>query len=103
MKQGDFSYFLTIPNGANRFTIYDPRSARLQGTTVTRTPFPGNQGVQLLNPTTRLYSSFLPHPNNIAPRSAKVGERLLATAMPKRRSTTPSSTATTLPSRRTTA
>jgi hypothetical protein len=65
MKSGDFSYFLTVPNGANLYTIYDPRSARLQGANVVRTPFPGNKGVPVLNPTYSYYSKLYPTPNNI--------------------------------------
>jgi len=84
MKQGDFSYFLTIPNGANRFTIYDPRSARLQGTTVVRNPFPGNKGVPVLNPTYGYYSKLYPNPNNVPGLvSAELANNYLATAMPK--------------------
>ncbi|HNY41380.1 MAG TPA: carboxypeptidase-like regulatory domain-containing protein, partial [Bryobacteraceae bacterium] len=84
MKQGDFSYFLTVPNGATLYTIYDPRSATLQGSTVVRTPFPGNKGVPVLNPTAAYYSKLYPTPNNI---SGKVSPDLLrnyfASAMPK--------------------
>lgn len=65
MKNGDFSYFLTVPNGANLYTVYDPRSARQQGANVVRTPFPGNRGVPVLNPTYAFYSKLYPNPNNI--------------------------------------
>ena len=84
MKQGDFSYFLTIPNGANLYTIYDPRSATLQGSNVVRTPFPGNKGVPILNPAYNYYAKLYPTPNNIA---GKVTTELLnnyfGSAMPK--------------------
>ncbi len=65
MRQGDFSYFLTVPNGARLFTIYDPRSARLEGNTVVRTPFPGNKGVPILNPTYNYYVKLYPTPNDV--------------------------------------
>lgn len=84
MKQGDFSYFLNIPNGANRFTIYDPRSATLQGNTVVRTPFPGNKGVPILNPAYAYFSKLYPTPNNIPGLvTAELTNNYLATAMPK--------------------
>ncbi|HUQ93334.1 MAG TPA: TonB-dependent receptor [Bryobacteraceae bacterium] len=84
MKQGDFSYFLTIPNGANRFTIYDPRSARLEGTTVVRTPFPGNRGVPALNPAFGYYSKLYPTANNIAGKvNAELVNNYFASNMPK--------------------
>ena len=86
MKQGDFSYFLSgaVPNGANRFTIYDPRSARLQGATVVRTPFPGNRGIPVLNPTYSYYSKLYPTPNNIPGKvSAEQTNNYFGSAMPK--------------------
>ncbi|MBI5282832.1 MAG: carboxypeptidase regulatory-like domain-containing protein [Candidatus Solibacter usitatus] len=84
MKQGDFSYFLTVPNGASRFTIYDPRSARLVGTTVTRTPFPGNKGVPILNPTYAYYSKLYPAPNNVPGKvTAEMSYNYFASGMPK--------------------
>lgn len=84
MRQGDFSYFLNIPNGANRFTIYDPRSARLEGGTVVRTPFPGNKGIPILNPTYAFYSKLYPNPNNVPGLvTAELTNNYLATAMPK--------------------
>src|SRR5439155_19424159 len=46
-KQGDFSDLL--PLDATKYQIYDPRSASLQNGRVVRTPFPGNQGIPVLN------------------------------------------------------
>jgi hypothetical protein len=84
MKNGDFSYFLTIPNGANRFTIYDPRSARLVGNTVTRDPFPGNKGVPVLNPIYSYISKLYPTPNNIPGKvNAELVNNYFGAAMPK--------------------
>ncbi|MFN9263120.1 MAG: TonB-dependent receptor domain-containing protein [Acidobacteriota bacterium] len=84
MRQGDFSQLLNAPNGAQRFTIYDPRSARLQGTQVVRTPFPGNRGVPVLNPAFEFYSKLYPQPNNV-PGLVTPEQTLnyLAFAMPK--------------------
>ncbi len=83
-RQGDFSYFLTVPNGANRFTIYDPRSARLQGSNVVRTPFPGNKGVPVLNPAYSAYLKLFPTPNNVpGVVSPELTNNYLAFAMPK--------------------
>ncbi len=84
MKQGDFSYFLTVPNGANLYTIYDPRSARLQGSNVVRTPFPGNKGVPILNPTYAYISKLYPTPNNIPGKvTPELFNNYFASAMPK--------------------
>lgn len=66
MRQGDFSELLNAPNGAQRFTIYDPRSARREGNNIVRTPFPGNRGVPVLNPLYSFYSKLYPNPNNVA-------------------------------------
>jgi hypothetical protein len=84
MRQGDFSQLLNAPNGAQRFTIYDPRSARLQGNQVVRTPFPGNRGVPVLNPAFEFYSKLYPQPNNV-PGLVTPEQTLnyLAFAMPK--------------------
>ena len=42
-RQGDFSELLNVPNGANLYTVYDPRTAHQQGNNVVRDPFPGNK------------------------------------------------------------
>jgi hypothetical protein len=65
MRQGDFSALLAAPDGARRFTIYDPRSSRADGNTVVRTPFPGNRGVPVLNPMYEFYSKLYPNPNDV--------------------------------------
>ncbi len=84
MRQGDFSQLLNAPDGARRFTIYDPRSARLEGSTVVRTPFPGNRGVPILNPTYAFYVKLYPTPNNV-PGLVTPEQTLnyLGSAMPK--------------------
>jgi hypothetical protein len=84
MRQGDFSELLNAPNGAARFTIFDPRSARLDGNTVVRTPFPGNKGVPILNPMYASYVKLYPTPNNV-PGLVTPEQTLnyLAFAMPK--------------------
>ncbi len=84
MKQGDFSELLSAPNGANRFTIYDPRSARQVGSNVVRTPFPGNKGVPILNPMASFYTKLFPAPNNVPGLvSPEFFNNYLASAMPK--------------------
>ncbi|MCS7024317.1 MAG: carboxypeptidase-like regulatory domain-containing protein [Bryobacteraceae bacterium] len=84
MRQGDFSELLNAPDGARRFTIYDPRSARLEGNTVVRLPFPGNRGIPVLNPMYQFYVALFPTPNNV-PGLVTPEQRLnyLASAMPK--------------------
>jgi hypothetical protein len=84
MRQGDFSYFLTVPNGANLYTIYDPRTARASGSNVVRTPFPGNRGVPILSPTVAYYSKLYPAPNNIPGKvTPELFNNYFAGAMPK--------------------
>lgn len=84
MKQGDFSALLNAPNGANLYTIYDPRTARREGSNVVRTPFPGNKGVPVLNPTYGYYSKLYPDPNNVPGLVTADGfNNYLASAMPK--------------------
>jgi len=63
-KQGDFSALLAV--NAVAYTIYDPRSATLVNGHVTRTPFPGNKGIPILNPAYKFYSPIYPEPNNLA-------------------------------------
>ena len=62
-RQGDFSDLLAVD--ATRYTVYDPRSARREGTRVVRTPFPGNKGVPVLNPMYKFYESVYPQPNDV--------------------------------------
>jgi len=83
VRTGDFSYFTTISN-PNRFTIYDPRSARLEGSTVVRTPFPGNKGIPILNPAYANYAKLYPTPNNIPGKvTPEMTSNYFAAAMPK--------------------
>jgi hypothetical protein len=63
-NQGDFSDLLAVD--AVRYTIYDPRSARKEGSRVLRMPFPGNKGIPAFNPMFPAYSKIYPAPNNIS-------------------------------------
>jgi hypothetical protein len=82
--QGDFSQMLSAPNGANLFTIYDPRSASLQNGRVVRTPFPNNRGIPTLNPMAAFYARVFPKPNNVPGLvSAEGYNNYLAFSMPK--------------------
>jgi len=85
MRQGDFSQLLLAPNGAQRFTIYDPRSAAPgPNNTIVRTPFPGNRGIPVLNPMYDFYSKLYPNPNNVAGLvTPEQTLNYLAFAMPK--------------------
>jgi len=62
-RQGDFSDLLAID--AVKYTVYDPRSARLVGSETVRTPFPGNKGVPVLNPVYKFYEPLYPKPNDV--------------------------------------
>lgn len=62
-RQGDFSDLLAVD--VVRYTIYDPRSARRDGSRVVRTPFPGNRGVPVLNPAHNFYANLMPAPNDV--------------------------------------
>jgi len=67
-RGGDFSDLLTVnqrnPSDKNNYTIYDPTTAVLNGTTLSRTPFAGN-----INPANRIskiaqaYLNYFPLPN----------------------------------------
>lgn len=84
MRSGDFSELLSAPDGARRFTIYDPRSARRDGNNVVRTPFPGNKGIPVLNPMYQFYTALYPNPNNVPGLvSPEQLNNYLAFAMPK--------------------
>jgi hypothetical protein len=61
-KQGDFSSLLAVD--AVKYTIHDPRSARLEGARVVRTPIPGNRGIPILNPMFKAYEPLYPKANN---------------------------------------
>ena len=60
---GDFSGIQAVD--AVRYTIYDPRSARLENGRVVRTPFPGNKGIPILNPAYQWWLPLYPTPNNV--------------------------------------
>ncbi len=60
--QGDFSDILAVD--AVKYTVYDPRSARQDGSRVVRTPFPGNRGVPVLNPVFNYYAKIYPKATN---------------------------------------
>lgn len=62
-RNGDFSDMLAVD--PVRFTIYDPRSARREGSRVIRQPFPGNRGIPVLNPAYDFYAKLMPMPNNV--------------------------------------
>ncbi|MBM3736629.1 MAG: hypothetical protein FJW39_12665 [Acidobacteria bacterium] len=81
-RQGDFSDLQAID--AVRYTVYDPRSARLDGTRVVRTPFPGNRGVPVLNPVYKFYEPLYPKPNDVPGLVSPEGfNNYYALAMPK--------------------
>jgi hypothetical protein len=67
-RQGDFSQLLKVnqinPADRNNYTIYDPVTAVLSGTLVSRTPFPNNVIPQnRLNPIALKYLQYFPQPN----------------------------------------
>jgi hypothetical protein len=64
-RNGDFSDLLLLPNGAS-YQVYDPRSAFTQNGHVTRTPFPGNKGIPILDPMYSFYTKLYPSPNDVA-------------------------------------
>ncbi len=81
-RQGDFSDLLDID--PVRFTVYDPRSAQLVNGRVTRTPFPGNKGIPVLNPVYDTYVKFFPAPNDVPGLVSPEGtNNYYASAMPK--------------------
>jgi hypothetical protein len=59
-RTGDFSDLLAA--GGSAYTIYDPSSARLVGSTVTRTPFPGNK-LPSVDPIAAALLKYYPLPN----------------------------------------
>jgi len=84
MRQGDFRELWNAPNGIQRFTVYDPRSAVLDGNTVRRTPFPNNMGVPILNPMYQFYADLYPAPNDTPGLVTPEGfNNYLAFLMPK--------------------
>jgi hypothetical protein len=63
--QGDFSHLLSLNNGSKNYTLYDPNTAVLNGSSISRSPFPGNVIPQnRLNPiATKFLNSYMPAPN----------------------------------------
>jgi len=63
--QGDFSHLLSLNSGSKNYTLYDPTSAVLNGSTITRTVFPGNIiPSNRLNPiATSFLKQYMPAPN----------------------------------------
>lgn len=60
--QGDFSAIQAVD--PVKYTIYDPRSARLEGNRVVRQPFPGNRGIPVLSSVYNFYAKIYPKPTN---------------------------------------
>ncbi len=62
---GDFSRLLSLNNGSKNYTLYDPSTAVLNGSTISRTAFPKNIIPQSrLNPiATKFLSTYTPLPN----------------------------------------
>lgn len=63
--QGDFSRLLSLNTSKANYTLYDPKTAVLNGSTITRTAFPGNIiPTASLNPiATKFLSTYMPAPN----------------------------------------
>ena len=64
-RQGDFSHLLSLNNGTKNYTLYDPSTAVLSGSAITRTPFPNNIIPQnRLNPiAVNFLNAYMPLPN----------------------------------------
>jgi hypothetical protein len=62
---GDFSHLLSLNNSSKNYTLYDPATAQLNGSVITRTPFPGNIiPKSRLNPIAgNFLSQYMPAPN----------------------------------------
>ncbi len=81
-RQGDFSDMAALD--PVKYTIYDPRSARLEGGRVVRTAFPGNRGIPILNPLYKFYEPLYPVPNDVPGLVSPEGiDNWYAAAMPK--------------------
>ncbi|MGP8243486.1 MAG: TonB-dependent receptor, partial [Bryobacteraceae bacterium] len=64
-RNGDFSALLNPALGSKTAVIYNPYTATLSGTTITRTPFPNNQiPSSMLNPVAQAFLQFFPQPDN---------------------------------------
>ena len=63
--QGDFSHLLSLNSGSKNYTLYDPTTGVLNGSTITRTPFAGNKiPSNRLNPiATKFLADYMPAPN----------------------------------------
>lgn len=62
-REGDFSELLA--RGGSAYQIYDPATARLQGNTVVRDPFPGNRiPANRISPIAKNYLKYYPLPNS---------------------------------------
>jgi hypothetical protein len=60
-KQGNFSSLLAA---GSQYQIYDPNSAVLNGTTITRSPYPNNViPSNLISPIAQAYTKYYPEPN----------------------------------------
>jgi hypothetical protein len=64
-RLGDFSHLLALNNATHNYTLYDPNTAVQSGSTITRTPFPGNIIPQnRLNPIAASFiNTYMPLPN----------------------------------------
>ena len=63
-RQGDFSKLLTLKSPLSPSVLYDPYSAVLNGTTVTRTAYPNNRiPASQMNPIALKYLQYFPQPN----------------------------------------
>jgi hypothetical protein len=64
-RTGDFSHLLALNNSSKNYTLYDPNSAILTGSTINRTPFPGNLiPSNRLNPiAANFLNTYVPLPN----------------------------------------
>jgi len=62
---GDFSHLLSLNSGSKNYTLYDPNTAVLNGSTISRTAFPGNViPKNRLNPiATSFLQQYMPAPN----------------------------------------
>ncbi len=81
-RQGDFSDMQALD--PVKYTIYDPRSARVVNGHVVRNPFPGNKDIPVLNPAYDSYAKLYPAPNNVPGLVSAEGQNnYYAAAMPK--------------------
>jgi len=64
-RTGDFSHLLSLNNSSKNYTLYDPSTAILTGSTINRTPFPGNiVPANRLNPiAANFLNTYVPLPN----------------------------------------